>query len=504
MQFYDEEKQTFLNGRQVIGKCPIEGCQGEHAYADECDLGHQFMPKELINPISTLSGKTPVLKESTNWYFNLQDFIPILIECLYYLEKETREFLKKPEVYIKKEYLEDFKKLESSLKPHELIVDNKPSFTVIFNKLSDREHACEILNNNQIRFRTGKTLTPFRLTNNLSWGVPVPDTKQMQGLTFYVWPESLWAQISITQAYLKRLNKQDEWKDWWASNEAKVYQFIGEDNIYFYGPAQMGLWLATQGENPTINIKNGMLTPTLLVANKHTLFLNKKASSSSDVKPPMANELLDYYSAEQIRCHYLGFNVGNNNATFMPKPFNPLANPTDADPVLNEGSLLTNVFNRVLRTLCYTWQKDYNGIMPYGKVDEDILNECLYTTLKYEKCVYEQKFHMVSYELDSFIRAINKKLTAYNQNIAGTEEGKQILVNALHMTKVALVLLHPVAPKSVENVVEFLKLNKNIFDWNTINNPIYNFVENPTGHTPSFLEPKVDFFKRPDCQFENK
>ncbi len=110
--------------------------------------------------------------------------------------------------------------------------------------------------------------------------------------------------------------------------------------------------------------------------------------------------------------------------------------------------------------------------MPYGKVDEDILNECLYTTLKYEKCVYEQKFHMVSYELDSFIRAINKKLTAYNQNIAGTEEGKQILVNALHMTKVALVLLHPVAPKSVENVVEFLKLNKNIFDWNTINNPI--------------------------------
>ena len=390
LQFYDEEKQTFLNGRQVIGKCPIEGCQGEHAYADECDLGHQFMPKELINPISTLSGKTPVLKESTNWYFNLQDFIPILSEWLDYLEKntttrsyiikETREFLKKPEVYIKKEYLEDFKKLESSLKPHELIVDNKPSFTVIFNKLSDREHACEILNNNQIRFRTGKTLTPFRLTNNLSWGVPVPDTKQMQGLTFYVWPESLWAQISITQAYLKRLNKQDEWKDWWASNEAKVYQFIGEDNIYFYGPAQMGLWLATQGENPTINIKNGMLTPTLLVANKHTLFLNKKASSSSDVKPPMANELLDYYSAEQIRCHYLGFNVGNNNATFMPKPFNPLANPTDADPVLNEGSLLTNVFNRVLRTLCYTWQKDYNGIMPYGKVDEDILNECLYTT----------------------------------------------------------------------------------------------------------------------------
>jgi methionyl-tRNA synthetase len=245
-----------------------------------------------------------------------------------------------------------------------------------------------------------------------------------------------------------------------------------------------------------------MLTPTLLVANKHTLFLNKKAGSSSDIKPPMANELLEHYSAEQIRCHYLGFNVGNNNATFMPKPFNPMAQPNDADPVLNEGSLLTNVFNRVLRTLCYTWQKDYNGIMPYGDPCEEVKNACLYTTLKYEKCVYEQKFHMVSYELDSFIRSINKKLTAYNNAIAGTEEGKQILIDALHMSKVALVLLHPVAPASVENVVDFLKLNKSIFDWNTICDPIYNFVDNPTDHKPSFLEPKVDFFKRPDCQFE--
>ncbi len=213
LQFYDEERKTFLNGRQVMGKCPIDGCQSEHAYADECDLGHQFMPKELINPISSLSGKTPVLKESANYYFNLQDYVDVLIEWLNHLEKNTttrpyiikeiREFLKKPELYIKKEYLDDFKGIEASLKPHELIVDNKPSFTVVFNKLTDREEACEVLNNNQIRFRTGKTLTPFRLTNNLDWGVPVPATNEMNGLTFYVWPESLWAQISLTRAYLK-------------------------------------------------------------------------------------------------------------------------------------------------------------------------------------------------------------------------------------------------------------------------------------------------------------
>ena len=60
-QFYDEKAGCFLNGRQVIGKCPVDGCQSEKAYADECDLGHQYMPENLINPKSTLTGDTPIM-----------------------------------------------------------------------------------------------------------------------------------------------------------------------------------------------------------------------------------------------------------------------------------------------------------------------------------------------------------------------------------------------------------------------------------------------------------
>jgi len=43
-QFYDVEAGQFLNGRQVQGRCPVRGCKSEKAYADECDLGHQFDP----------------------------------------------------------------------------------------------------------------------------------------------------------------------------------------------------------------------------------------------------------------------------------------------------------------------------------------------------------------------------------------------------------------------------------------------------------------------------
>ena len=63
-QFYDSEYDTFLNGRQVEGQCPIDGCQSERGYADECSLGHQYDPKSLINPISKLSGKKPEFRNA--------------------------------------------------------------------------------------------------------------------------------------------------------------------------------------------------------------------------------------------------------------------------------------------------------------------------------------------------------------------------------------------------------------------------------------------------------
>ena len=53
LQFYDAQAQTFLNGRQVVGRCPVQGCKSEHAYADECDLGHSYAPEDLIAPKST-------------------------------------------------------------------------------------------------------------------------------------------------------------------------------------------------------------------------------------------------------------------------------------------------------------------------------------------------------------------------------------------------------------------------------------------------------------------
>ena len=404
LQFYDEKVGCFLNGRQVVGKCPFENCASEKAYADECDLGHQYMPKELINPISTLSGEKPVLKEISNWYFDLQKNTKLLKDWIEYLEKNTitrpfitkeiKEFLKEPEIYIKKDYDEQLNEIKSALPRFYQVEDNKSSRTLVFESLTDREKACDILSEKGIRYRTGKTLVPFRLTGNISWGVPVPDEKD---LTFWVWPESLWAPISFTKTFLENSNrKYKNWKDWWCSKDSSIFQFIGEDNIYFYGPAQHAIWLNMQKDKPTVDVPEGELQISTLVANKHLLFLNQKASSSSKVKPPMADELLKYYTSEQLRAHFLGLNLGNNSASFMPKMFNPEAKEDEVDIVLKEGNLLTNVYNKVLRTLFYAWQKYFDGVVPYGEVSEEVLKNCVKTILKYVKLMATTKFHMVT------------------------------------------------------------------------------------------------------------
>ena len=74
LQFYDPEAGTFLNGRQVQGHCPVQGCKSEHAYADECDLGHSYAPEDLIAPKSSLTGVTPEMRPVENWYFDLPAF----------------------------------------------------------------------------------------------------------------------------------------------------------------------------------------------------------------------------------------------------------------------------------------------------------------------------------------------------------------------------------------------------------------------------------------------
>lgn len=514
-QFYDEDAKVFLNGRQVIGKCPVEGCQSEKAYADECDLGHQYMPENLIDPKSTLSGKTPVMKEVVNWYFNLTDYEELLKEYCEKIKKQKNvrklvsntisEFLKKPVIYIKREFTEKYEQIKNQLPEHEYLEEKKkPSFSVVFENLEQSDKAAAVLSANGIRYRTGKTLVPFRFTGNIPWGVPAPKLEsEDENLTVWVWPESLWAPISFTKAYLKLIGESDDkWKDYWCSRDAQVYQFIGQDNIYFYGLAEMGMFMAQNDGKPTVEPEDGQLQIPILVANNHILFLNKKASSSGNVKPPMAADLLNYYTPEQLRMHFLGLSLGQRSVSFMPKPLNPVADPDEQDPVVKDGFLLSNVFNRIIRTCLYTNQKYYGTVLPRGEVDEKILEMCKKSILDFERFMYRFEFHQCTYVLDTLIRQASKYMSK-NFAQADKEENAELryntLVNVLHMVKTATVLLHPLAPLGTEKIADYLNMGEELFCWDNIFKTLTEMTEE--GHEHKFLEPRVDFFTRHPSQF---
>ncbi|MBP3760014.1 MAG: class I tRNA ligase family protein [Ruminococcus sp.] len=516
MQFFDEKAGVFLNGRQVIGKCPVEGCTSEKGYADECDLGHQYMPENLINPVSTLTGETPSMKPVTNWYFKLRDYEKLMQEWVSELQKRKdvrpvvcktiSEFLKPPVIYVKREFEEKYFELKDSMPEHTYIEEKKkPSFTIEFKELSDCDEACRILTENGIRYRTGKTLVPFRLTGNIEWGVPAPVLDGVEGLTVWVWPESLWAPISFTETYLEQIGRnREEWKDFWCSKDSTVYQFIGQDNIYFYGIAEPAMWMAQQeSETKSASPADGELQLPVIVANHHILFLDKKASSSGDVKPPMADDLLNYYTPEQLRMHWLGLGLGQRSVSFMPKPYNPLAKPEDTDPVVKDGLLLSNVYNRIIRTAFYTTQKYFDGILPDNAPEENFLADAKKAVLEFERHMSKYAFHQCTYVLDSYIRNgskyMSKNITAEPDDM---EKLKQTLANLFHIIKTAGILLHPLAPFGTEKLREYLQVDENIWSWDNIFEPLTFFTgEN---HKLKFLPPRTDFFTKHESQFASE
>lgn len=508
LQFYDEEKKTFLNGRQVVGKCPIEGCTSEKAYAEECSLGHQYMAEDLIDPISTLSGKKPVLKNVDNWYFALDDYMDEMIELNEFLKRNTNrrkfelkaieESLKKPVIYVHKKYIENLEELEGQFPSHETInEEKKPSVTFIFDKLDDRDKAKEVLDKLSIHYTSGKTLVPFRLSGNIEWGVKLPDKEDLKDLTFYVWPESLWAPISFTKTYLESIGKEpDAFKKFWESEDSMVYQFIGEDNIYFYSIAEMAMLLAYKKIKGKDIDFNKIKLPHI-IANKHILFMDKKASSSSDIKPPMAEDLLEFYTKDQLRMHFMSLGLSSKSASFKPNVYLKEEERTDKDPVIKEGNLLTNVFNRLIRSCFYTLQSLEENL-PSDEVSQEIKELVEKNVYEYEKHMYNHEFHRIAYVLDDLIRQVNKY---WAKNIKEEELKFKTVSDCFYACKVIAMLVHPIAPDGCEMFREYLNVDEEIWNWDKIFDSISVYFKDGENHRFKFLEPKVDFFKKLDYQY---
>lgn len=182
-QYYDEEFKQFLADRYITGTCPK--CGHDAAYGDQCEkCGSSLNPTDLINPVSTLSGKAPVLKSTKHWYLPLDKYQPWLEKWL--IEGKKGEW--KSNVY---------GQCSSWLK---------------------------------------EGLQPRAMTRDLDWGVDVP-LKEAEGKKLYVWLDAPIGYISATKQWA--LDNGKNWEDYWKKHDkeeddACLVHFIGKDNIVFH------------------------------------------------------------------------------------------------------------------------------------------------------------------------------------------------------------------------------------------------------------------------------
>jgi len=501
-QFYDEENQTVLNGRQVEGRCPVAKCKSEKAYADECEMGHQYSPHDLIAPKHVITGNTPVLRAIKNWYFDLERFSKELKQHQEILAEEgisrkfflsnVADFLKPPTIIVKTEEFDLLKEACAKMRNHQANFNESDKSAILtFESLQDRQHACRILREYNIRFRTGTTLVPFRLSGNVKWGMSVPVKEDINDQTFWVWPESLWAPISFVQTYLQqKTGSSESWTDWWFNSDSKVYQFIGEDNIYFYAVAGIGLFMAMNqiaGRETVKNLPN-------IIPNRHVFYGNRKVSSSGNVTPPSVDELLEHYTPEQLRMHFAHMALQSNSVKFLPKAV--MEGETGFDATLAEGNILTNVFNRLVRSCFYTLQKYFDGKMPTVAVSKQAQETANTMITEYEWAMYRFEYSKVIDLLDVYLREANKIWSASSKEAENNESLRaNVVVDGFHVVRVTTTLLHPFAPEGTDKIREYLCCGENLWDWTFIEEPLNFFTD-----SFKFLEPRVDFFVKHQSQ----
>ena len=244
-QLYDEEAHQFLADRYVTGECPH--CHNQGAYGDQCEkCGRDLSPTELINPKSTISGSTPVLRETKNWYLPLNEY----------------------QEWLKKWILEGHKEWRSNVY-------------------------------GQCKSWLEMDLQPRAMTRDLDWGIPVP-VEGAEGKVLYVWFDAPIGYISNTKELCERdPERWGTWQKWWQDDDTRLVHFIGKDNIVFHCiifPTMM-------------HAHGGYIMPDNVPSNEFLNLENDKISTSRNWAVWLHEYLVDFPGKQDVMRYVLTANA---------------------------------------------------------------------------------------------------------------------------------------------------------------------------------------------------
>jgi len=405
-QYYDEEYNQFLADRYIKGTCP--NCSYDAAYGDQCEnCGTSLSPTELINPLSTLSGKTPVLRETTHWYLQLDKAQPWLEEWL--LEGKKGKW--KNNVY---------GQCSSWLK---------------------------------------EGLQPRSMTRDLDWGVDVP-LEEAVGKKLYVWLDAPIGYISATKQWA--LDNGKDWEPYWKTqdnpeDDRTLIHFIGKDNIVFHCIIFPSI----------LHFHEGYLLPENVPANEFLNLEGDKMSTSRN-HAVWVHEFIDEFPGKNDVLRYALCSIlpENKDSDFTWKDFQARNNNELAAILGNFVNRIIVLTNKYYEAVLPT-DIDYSGnpaiADAFKQIDQHIV--------QLEKSVESYRFREALAEFMNVARVGNKFLTdqePWKKWKGSPEEVAPILAASLQIIAKLGILSKVFLPESADKIFNLLNVDKDAFGWSDL------------------------------------
>ncbi|MEN9724238.1 MAG: hypothetical protein RJB38_2224 [Pseudomonadota bacterium] len=476
LQWFDPKLQRFLPDRYVKGRCPNPQCDNESAYSDECDrCGLQYEPGRLKDPKSAISDAIPVMKETVHWWLDMWKVSDVLAEWLKSKTDWRKPVLAEvlgtvlPSCSFEAQHEPAYKEVKAQLPKHKPRYAPGKKIALQFENKSDMEAARAALLKLGISSELVDGWAHRSITRDVSWGIPLPVDldADMAGKTLYVWPDSLIAPISFSKVALQQKGEDAaRYREFWRDPEARVYQFLGQDNVFFYVLMQGAMWLGTQAD-PLRLPQAGDLQMTEVFGCFH-LLVNGEKMSKSRGNFFTGDQLLDEkgYSADQIRYFLSTLTLPEKASNF------------DLSALDERNQFLAGPMNAAFEKPISACHSKFGGRIPEGVVSDKIQAETLQIVRRYVKAMGRADYASLLGAIENYARSINSLFTQFKpHDDRFPEEGRRnALVSAFFVLKNLMIMLWPFVPETMERLRESLRLDPSVFSVEELGRPI------PAGH----------------------
>jgi methionyl-tRNA synthetase len=393
-QYFDEDFQQFLADRYITGTCPK--CQSPSAYGDQCEkCGTDLSPTELIDPKSTLSGKTPVLKTTSHWYLPMERH-----------ENWLREWIKEGKL--------------DGIQQH----DPKAWRNQVIGQ-------CMSWIDGGLHSRA--------MTRDLDWGVKVP-LPNADGKVLYVWLDAPIGYISATKQWA--LDHGKNWEDYW-KGDRKLVHFIGKDNIVFHAVI-FPILLKDHGD---------LILPDNVPAYE---FLNLEGDKFSTSRnwAVWLHEYLETYPDKEDELKYVLTSIApeTKDSEFTWKEYQTRVNSELAD-------ILGNFVNRALVLTQKYYEGVVPAKGELTEEDKRVIEDMQAIPERIGKLIYAYKLRDAQAEAMNLARLGNKYLADQEPWKLVKTDPKRVetIMNiALQITANLSIVLQPFLPKTAGKLGDFL------------------------------------------------